>query len=309
MRRWLLSLGLLLGLVVACTRASASPTAPPTSVGGRAPTNSAAQPATAPSPQPTAPANPELILATTTSTQDSGLLDTLVPLFEQQTGYKVKVIAVGTGQALTMGERGEADVLLVHAPDSEKQFIAAGHGAERQLVMHNDFIVVGPPEDPAGIRNERSAAAALSRLAQKASPFVSRGDNSGTHQLEQKLWTAASIQPKGDWYLESGQGMGATLNIASDKGAYTISDRGTYLAQKKNLRLDILVQGDRGLLNVYSVITVNPNKSSKLNYPGAQTFARFLLEPATQQVIARFGRDKYGEPLFFPDAGKDEKEL
>lgn len=259
---------------------------------------------------PPAPANPNLILATTTSTQDSGLLDVLVPLFEQQTGYKVKTVAVGTGAALQMGERGEADVLLVHAPDSEVKFMSAGNGVSRKLVMHNDFIIVGPTADPAGIKGMVSAKDALVKIAGTASLFISRGDNSGTNQLELKLWKAVSINTTGlSWYQSSGQGMGATLTITSEKQAYTITDRATYLATKANLQLDVLVQGDPVLLNIYHVITVNPNKNSQINAAGANAFSDFMVAPATQDVIAKFGIDKYGQPLFFPDAGKTEADL
>lgn len=253
------------------------------------------------------PANPELILATTTSTQDSGLLDVLVPAFEKQTGYRVKTIAVGSGQAMSMGERGEADVLLVHAPDSEKKFMEAGHGVNRQLVMHNDFVVVGPPSDPAKIKGTKAAKDSLKKIADAQAIFISRGDNSGTDQLEKKLWGTA---PKGQsWYQETGQGMGQTLNIASEKGAYTITDRATYLATKKNLQLDILVEGDKDLLNIYHVIQVNPAKSDKINAAGAKAFADFMVGKDTQDTIAKFGVDKFGQPLFFSDAGKKDEEV
>jgi tungstate transport system substrate-binding protein len=263
-----------------------------------------------PSDPRTAPANPELILATTTSTQDSGLLDVLLPMFEQQTGYKVKPIAVGSGQAMTMGERGEADVLLVHAPDSEQRFMAEGHGIDRRLVMHNDFIIAGPAEDPARVRGEPSAADALRKIAAAKSVFVSRGDNSGTHEVENKLWKAAGIEPKGQrWYQETGQGMGATLNVAAEKAGYTISDRATYLANQKHLRMAILVERDRSLLNVYHVVAVNPEKSDKINAQGAKAFADFVVAEDAQGLIARFGIDKYGQPLFFADAGKTDDEV
>jgi len=195
------------------------------------------------------PGNPDLILSTTTSTQDSGLLDVLLPLFEKQTGYKVKPIAVGSGQAMTMGERGEADVLLVHAPDSEKTFMANGHGTDRRLVMHNDFIIIGPAADPAKIKGEKTAVSALQKIAEGKVLFISRGDNSGTDQLEKKLWKTANLTPKGQsWYQETGQGMGATLNVAAEKTGYTISDRATYLANKKNVNLDILGRATQGWL-------------------------------------------------------------
>jgi len=256
------------------------------------------------------PANPDLILATTTSTQDSGLLDVLVPRFERQTGYRVKAIAVGSGQAMARGERGEADVLLVHAPDSEKRFMEAGHGINRQLVMHNDFVLVGPPSDPARIRDAKTAEEALERIANARATFVSRGDNSGTHQLERRLWSQAGVETKGQtWYQESGQGMGQTLNIASEKEAYTITDRATHLATKKNLRLDILLEGDKSLLNVYHVMQVNPKKSDKINAEGAEAFVRFMVEKETQEIIGRFGVERYGQPLFFADAGKRDEEV
>jgi tungstate transport system substrate-binding protein len=253
------------------------------------------------------PANPELLLATTTSTQDSGLLDVLIPLFQKQTGYNVKTTAVGSGAAMTMGERGEADVLLVHSPDAEKTFMAAGNSTDRRLVMHNDFIIIGPAADPAKIKGEKVAITAMQKIATAQATFIGRGDASGTDALEQKLWKAANITPKGQsWYQQTGQGMGATLNVAAEKSAYTISDRATYLANQKNLNLVILVEGDASLLNVYHVITVNPNKSDKINAQGAIAFADFMVSKDTQAVIATFGVDKYGQQLFIPDAGKPE---
>ncbi len=303
MVRKLVSIGMVLlaivGLLVGCAPAGApSPTpAPPKA-------------ATAATPAAARPANPELILATTTSTQDSGLLDVLLPVFEKQTGYKVKPIAVGSGQAMTMGERGEADVLLVHAPDSEKKFMESGHGVDRRLVMHNDFVILGPREDPAKIKGEQLAIAALKKVAAAKAVFVGRGDNSGTDQLEQKLWKLANLDPKGQtWYQQTGQGMGATLNIAAERSGYTISDRATYLANKKTLKLEVLVEGDKSLLNVYHVITVNPKKSDKINAQGATAFADFMVASATQETITRFGVDRYGQPLFFADAGKKDEEV
>ncbi|MBI4266930.1 MAG: substrate-binding domain-containing protein [Chloroflexi bacterium] len=255
-------------------------------------------------------AKPELILATTTSTQDAGLLDVLVPMFQQKTGYVVKTIAVGSGQAMVMGERGEADVMLVHVPDSEVKFMQAGHGIDRRLVMHNDFIIIGPAADPAGIEGTPSAIEGLKKIAAAKAVFISRGDNSGTDQMEKKLWKAAGIEVKGQaWYQESGQGMGATLNIASEKAAYTITDRATFLATRRNLSLDILAENDPVLLNIYHVIQVNPQKSDKINAEGAKAFADFMVDPTIQRVIEKFGVDKYGLPLFFPDAGKKESDL
>jgi tungstate transport system substrate-binding protein len=278
---------------------------------------SACAPASAPSPTaaPTAmaaPANPDLIMATTTSTQDSGLLDVLVPLFEQQTGYKVKVVAVGTGAALKMGQEGNADVLLVHAPSSEKTYMDGGFGKDRMLVMHNDFIIVGPSSDPAGIKGDANAADAFKKIAAASAMFISRGDQSGTNTKELALWKSAALDPAGQkpsWYIESGQGMGATLTIASEKSAYTLTDRATYLANKSNLQLDILVEKDTSLLNVYHVITVNPDKWPKVNYDGAIAFAKWITDPVTQEVIGKFGVDKYGQQLFIPDATKTDADL
>ncbi len=250
-----------------------------------------------------------VILATTTSTQDSGLLDVLVPMFEKKTGYRLKVVAVGSGQALAMGRRGDADVILAHSPRDEEQFMAEGHGSDRRLVMHNDFVIVGPADDPAGIAGQ-DPVEALRRIASRGSLFVSRGDDSGTHRLEMQLWQAAGVAPAGQpWYQESGQGMGATLTIADQKDAYTICDRATYLALQRSLRLAVLVEGDRRLYNVYHVIQVSPQRHPGVNAEGARAFVEFMVAPETQAVIARFGVDRYGQPLFYADAGRDEREL
>ncbi|WP_338833736.1 Tungstate-binding protein TupA [Moorella humiferrea] len=253
----------------------------------------------------------EIILATTTSTMDTGLLDVLIPMFEEKTGYIVKPNAVGTGQALAMGEQGNADVLLVHAPEAEMELVAKGTVINRRLVMHNDFIIVGPPEDPAGIRGIKKADGAFKQIAAGKALFISRGDDSGTHKMEKKIWQEAGIKPEGKWYQEAGSGMGQTLNIASEKGGYTLTDRGTYLALRKNLKLEVMVEGDRALLNIYHVMQVNPDKfpGITLNSDGAQAFVDFMTDPETQKVIGDFGRDKFGQPLFFPDAGKDEASL
>ncbi len=256
------------------------------------------------------PAQGELILATTTSTQDSGLLDVLVPLFEQQTGYTVKTVAVGTGAALKMGAQGNADVLLVHAPDAEQEFMQAGWGKDRFLVMHNDFVLVGPADDPAQVSAASTAAEALQRIAAAGATFVSRGDDSGTHKKERHLWEAAGVDPTGQpWYVSAGQGMAATLRIASEKDAYTLTDRATFLSNQAILHLSIVLEGDPTLLNVYHVITVNPDAWPKVNYRGALAFARFLIAPETQQEIARFGVQSYGQPLFFADADKTDADL
>ena len=251
------------------------------------------------------PANPTLILATTTSTQDSGLLDVLIPLFEKQSGYTVQVVAVGTGQALKMGEEGNADVLLVHAPKSEEEFMANGFGKDRAAVMHNDFIIVGPEADPAGIKGMTATLDALKKIYESGSTFISRGDDSGTHKKELDLWKKAELDPHSQaWYLETGQGMGATLTVASEKGAYTLTDRGTFLAQQSNLSLVLIVEGDPPLLNPYHVITVNPDTWKNVNYEGAMAFYNFIISPEIQKVISEFGVDKYGQSLFFPDVGK-----
>jgi len=248
-----------------------------------------------------------LTLATTTSTQDSGLLDVLVPAFEKESGYTVKTLAVGSGQAIAQASRGDADVVLVHSPDAEKAMVTAGEGIERTLVMHNDFIFVGPKDDPAGLRSATTAADALRAIAAKGATFISRGDNSGTNALELKLWKNVGIDPKGQsWYVETGQGMGATLQIANQKAGYTISDRATYLAQKKNLGLEILFQKDKALLNVYHVIVVNPAKHANTNVVGARAFAAYLVRADVQTTIGAFGVDTAGERLFVPDAGKPE---
>ena len=250
-----------------------------------------------------------VILSTTTSTQDSGLLDVLVPLFEKKTGYTVKTISVGTGQALALGGKGEADVCLVHAPDSEKKYVADGLLVNRRLVMHNDFLIVGPAGDPAKIQGMASAVEAMRRLAEAKATFISRGDNSGTHQLEKKLWKEAKVEPAGAWYLQAGQGMGATLTIASEKQGYTVTDRATFLAFKKRLQLVPLVERDRILLNIYSVLEPNPAKFPRLNVAGGKAFADFMVSKEIQEVIRTYGVDKFGEPLFFPDAGKREDSL
>jgi tungstate transport system substrate-binding protein len=256
------------------------------------------------------PKQKNIILATTTSTQDTGLLDVLIQLFEKKTGYFVKTIAVGSGQAMAMGQKGEADVLLVHSPDSEKKFITEGYGINRRLVMHNDFIIVGPGADQAKIKDTKLAVEAFKRIAETNALFVSRGDNSGTHSQEKKLWKAATINPEGQkWYQQTGLGMGQTLNVAAEKKGYTLADRGTYLAMKKNLGLDILIEGDAALLNIYHVIEVNAEKWPKANAEGARAFTDFMVSKRTQNIIKSFGVDKFGSPLFFPDAGKKMEDL
>ena len=311
-RNFLLTIGLILAIALSAC-GSAAPTAAPATeapVATEAPATEA--PTAAPTEAPVvAPANPNIILATTTSTQDSGLLDVLVPMFEEQTGYVVQTVAVGTGEALKMGEEGNADVLLVHAPSSEVALMDAGFGKDRMLVMHNDYIIVGPAADPAAIKGLGPKDAFLA-IYNAGANFVSRGDDSGTHKKEVSFWTKAEKDPrteKPEWFIETGQGMGASLTVASEKGAYILTDRATYLANKDNLELEILLEGNNAFLNVYHVITVNPEKWSAVNYDGAMAFAKFITDPATQAVIAEFGVEKFGQPLFIPDADKTDADL
>jgi tungstate transport system substrate-binding protein len=240
-----------------------------------------------------------IILASTTSTEDSGLFSVLLPAFERDNpGITVNLVAVGTGQALMLGRRKDADVLLVHAPAAESAFVAAGFGTRRCSVMHNDFVIVGPASDPAGIRNAGDPLTAFGRIAQTHAPFISRGDDSGTNKKELALWKEAQIAPHGSWYLQAGQGMGEALVIASEKQAYTLSDRATYLFLRPHLQLDVLVEGDRRLINPYGVIPV----TGAHNAAGAAAFADWIISPAGQAVIGSYGVSKFGRPLFIPDA-------
>lgn len=242
----------------------------------------------------------ELILATTTSTQDSGLLEVLQPMFEEQSGYKVKTIAVGTGQALEMGTKGEADVLLVHAPDAEMELIDSGDAINRKRVMYNDFIIIGPESDPAEIKG-LEVKQAFEKIAASKATFISRGDDSGTHKKELAIWKSINVEPSAvDNYLETGQGMGPTLNVAVEKLGYTLTDRATFLAQEKNLSdIALLVEGDEDLLNIYHVMQVNPEKHEKVNSEGAEAFVEFLINDETQQIIGEFGKEEFGQSLFF----------
>ena len=248
------------------------------------------------------PAQSAIILATTTSTQDSGLLDVLVPRFEKERGIAIKVIAVGSGAALRMAARGDADVILVHAPAAERRYVEAGDLVDGRAVMHNDFVITGPGDDPAGIRALTSVNDVMRALATRGA-FVSRGDDSGTHSQELALWAAAGIDPRSiQRREETGQGMGATLSIADQRRAYTLTDRGTYLSLRRRLKLAILFQGDASLRNLYHVYAVNPAKNPRIQRDAAQTFIDFLVSPPIQQAIADFKRAEYGESLFFPDA-------
>ena len=253
-------------------------------------------------------AEKSLILATTTSTQDSGLLDDLLPRFTRDSGWQVKTLAVGSGQAIELGRRGEADVLLVHSPAAEQAFVAEGTAGHRRLVMHNDFVLVGPANDPAKVRGLDSTRA-VAQIASAQALFVSRGDDSGTNAREKDLWKQAGITPAGSWYQATGQGMGATLRVASEKAGYTLSDRATYLAQRNTLQLDVLSEGDPRLLNVYHVIEMTTKAGDRVQVDGAKAFADWIVSPVVQQQIGRFGQAEFGQSLFTPDAGKDEASL
>jgi tungstate transport system substrate-binding protein len=254
-------------------------------------------------PSPASAKRSTLILATTTSLQDSGLLDILVPRFEAQSGLTVKTIAVGSGQALKLGSEGNADILLTHDPEEEIAFMQNGYGVERIPLMANQFILVGPSSDPAQVKGT-SIHVALHKIAKAQATFISRGDQSGTHKIEKALWAKAGIQPAQEpWYLESGQGMAATLTIASEKGAYTLTDRATFLVTRAQQNLVILVEGDPELLNVYHIILVNPQRFPQVNFTAAKAFARFLTSPQTKAFIRQFGQAEYGEPLFMLNNG------
>ncbi|RXI96696.1 tungsten ABC transporter substrate-binding protein [Anaerobacillus alkaliphilus] len=242
----------------------------------------------------------EMILATTTSTQDSGLLDVLIPLFEEKHNIKVKTIAVGTGQALAMGEKGEADALLTHAPASELKLVESQDVVKRKRVMYNDFVIVGPEVDPAGIKGA-DAKTAFANIFNSGATFVSRGDDSGTHKMELNLWAAAELNPTGlDWYLETGQGMGNTLQLSAEKDGYVLTDRATYLAHAKNFEhMVILVEGDDVLLNIYHVMQVNDEKHSLVNGEAGNLFVEFMVSAEVQEIIKDFGVEQYGQPLFF----------
>jgi tungstate transport system substrate-binding protein len=250
--------------------------------------------------------NKSIIMATTTSTENSGLLEYLLPIFKEDTGYEVKVVAVGTGKALQMGEDGEADVLLVHSKASEEEFVEAGHGLERFDVMYNDFVILGSKEDPAKIGENASndVVKALELISNNKATFVSRGDDSGTHKKELDCWKQANIEPQGDWYVEAGKGMGDVIQMANEMKGYTLSDRGTYLSMKDSVDLEILVEGDNRLFNQYGVIAVNPEKNEKINNEGAQAFIDWILSEKVQSLIGEFGKEEYGQPLFIPNAKK-----
>ncbi|MEK7353318.1 MAG: substrate-binding domain-containing protein [Chloroflexota bacterium] len=318
----ILIVGAALMLFAGCSSPQApAPAAPPTPRVFPIPTRplTPVTPATPPVTTPTTPAvskpaNPELILSSTTSVRDSGLMDVLIPMFEAQTGYKVKPIYNGSGQAIALAQQGGADVVIVHSPNLELPFMASGAGQNRTLIAHNDYIILGPPSDPAKIAGMTSPAEAFKKIGAAKIAFYSRGDGSGTDSKEKSIWKSASVNQTGQpWYFEANLGMGDLLRVTSEKQGYTLSDRATYLANKSTISLDIMVQGDPILLNIYHVIEVNPGKFSgtniKINHDGARAFVEFITDPKTQEVIGEFGVDKYGQPLFFPDAGKTEASL
>ena len=251
---------------------------------------------------PAEAAEGRLRLSTTTSTENTGLLYALIPPFEERFHLKVEVIPVGTGKALKLAETGDVDVTCVHAPELEEAFIQQGFGVNRRYVMYNDFVIVGPPQDPAAVKDARDAAAAIRRIAETKATFISRGDRSGTHIKELQLWEKARVKPSLPWYLEAGRGMGAVLVIADQKRAYTLTDRGTYLAFRQKLDLPILLEKDPALFNPYHVIAVNPARHPKVNYFGAMLFIGWLTSPEGQEIIGNFGRKQFGQPLFVPTA-------
>ncbi len=293
----ILSLILVVAVLAACAPAPTPTVVPLTAI----PPTALPPAQVPPTPTPFPPA--KLILGTTTSTRDSGLLDAILPDFQKSFNAKVDVIAVGTGQAMKLGEDGNADVLMVHARSLEDAFMAAGHGTRRDDLMYNDFVVLGPAADPAGVKAAKAAAEAFSMIAGAQAKFVSRGDGSGTNVKENEVWAAASIKPEGAWYIAAGQGMGAVLTMANEQLAYTLSDRASYLARKlEGLELEIVYEGDKVLFNPYGVITVNPNKSPQINGSLAMQFVDWVISAPSQEKIADFGKDKYGVSLFFPDS-------
>lgn len=248
-----------------------------------------------------------LVIASTTSTQNSGLFDYIIPVFERKTGIKVKIIAVGTGQAIAIAGRGDADLIFVHDRPSEEKFVAEGLGVRRYDVMYNDFLLVGPKDDPAGIKGLKDAAAALGKIAGARSLFVSRGDESGTHQMERRLWAEAGVSPARPWYLEAGSGMAATLRIASEKRGYTLTDRATYLHLRDQLDLAVVVEGDPRLFNQYGVTAVNPKRFPHVNARAAEVFIEWILSAEGQRLIGSYGVKEFGEPLFIPNAASKAK--
>jgi tungstate transport system substrate-binding protein len=241
-----------------------------------------------------------LKLATTTSTDNSGLLEVLIPPFERQSGLTVDVIAVGTGKAIALGENGDVDIIMVHARNREDVFVEAGYGVNRRDLMHNDFVILGPKHDPAGVEGMKNAPAALKKIGRAGETFISRGDDSGTHTKERELWKASGYTPEGRWYKEVGQGMGVVITMTDDMQGYTLADRGTYLSMKDKISLTVLVEGDERLFNPYGVIAVNPEMHPHVDYEGAMAFIEYLTGRRGQTIIGNFRAN--GELLFFPDA-------
>ena len=251
----------------------------------------------------------EVILGMTTSIEDAGLLDVIIPEFEKESGYKTKTVSVGTGQALALAKKGEVDAIFVNSPPAEKQALQEGYIVNRRLAMHNDFVIVGPESDKAKIKGTKDVLQALTTIANTQSQFVSRADDSGTNKLEVSLWKQTNITPKGSsWYVEAGAGMSQTLKIANEKNAYTITDRATYLYDKKVLSLQVLSEGDPKLINLYSVSEVNPKKFSRVNSAGAKAFTDFILSKKGQGIIANHGKEQVGQYLFTADGGKSDKD-
>ncbi|WP_027400403.1 substrate-binding domain-containing protein [Anaerovorax odorimutans] len=253
-----------------------------------------------------AEASKTIRLATTTSTRDSGLLDEILPVFTKETGYDVDVIAVGSGEAMKMGENGEADVLLVHSPEAEREFVEAGHGPERFDVMYNDFVILGPKDDPAGINTAapNNAKDAFKKIYDDQIKFISRADESGTHKKELSIWKELNLTPEGDWYVESGKGMGDVITMTNEMLGYTLSDRATWLNMSEGTDLKIVTEGDKDLFNQYGVIVVNPEKNDQINAEGAKAFQTWILSESTQKLIGEYGKEKYGSPLFTPNAAE-----
>ena len=247
----------------------------------------------------------ELILATTTSVEDSGLLEHLLPVFETENACRVKVIAVGSGQAIRLARDGNADAILVHDRKSEEEFVKEGYGEKRIEIMYNDFVLVGPEDDPASLKDEKEIAVALRKIDSLETTFISRADESGTHKKEKSLWALAGVDPDGEWYLQSGTGMEASLRVANEKRGYCLTDRATYLSHQKELDLTILFEGDKALLNQYSVIAVSPKKYPDVNHRLAQKFISFLTSDRGQILIGEFGKKKFGQQLFTPNAKRD----
>jgi tungstate transport system substrate-binding protein len=299
---WLMVL-LVVGLLVGCTGASGQEAAELEPTAQVETTETVVEEAAAESTETPVVATDSIILSTTTSTENSGLLAYILPNFTEKTGIEVKVVAVGTGKALQMGMDGEADVLLVHAKPSEETFVAEGHGVERFDVMYNDFVIIGPDADPADLRaTGAEIVPSFKKIFESQATFVSRGDDSGTHKKEKSLWTAAGLTPEGDSYVSAGKGMGDVIQMADEMQAYTMSDRATYLSMSDKLDLKILVEGDPILFNQYGVIAVNPDKNELINNTGANAFIEWLLSAETQEMISGFGVEEFGQPLFVPNA-------